>query len=292
MGHAATAFARRWRASGGLLFELGVLTRCRRDTKLSVVNTRTLGGDEISWAVGSVAGFRHLERGLGSQDAIEVRVGEGAWVAVVADGCGSATHSAVGARLGAQLFAERALAASQQRELQPAAIAAQVVEELGRGWLPQLGQHRLQQFLFTTLVAVVTPERVSVWARGDGVVGINSELIRLGPFAGNRPPYLFDCLLGLEAQPSPTFERTLPFGQLHRLVLATDGVLDLAPDELRQLTAAPWNNPDGLRRELFRRSNSRPVVEPKAGRVTYPGRVLADDTSVCVLRRQAVEAAP
>jgi len=60
-------------------------------------------------AGGSVPGRRHRMAGRNNQDAFAWAARDGALVAVVSDGCGSGTHSEVGAQIGARLVVRAAL---------------------------------------------------------------------------------------------------------------------------------------------------------------------------------------
>ncbi|MDF1503681.1 protein phosphatase 2C domain-containing protein, partial [Roseisolibacter sp. H3M3-2] len=78
-------------------------------------------GPPFAWAAGSVAGSDHRRAGRNCQDAVRVLGDADALVAVVADGCGGAPHSEVGAHLLAQLLAVHLLAAA------PAALGGALV---------------------------------------------------------------------------------------------------------------------------------------------------------------------
>ena len=83
----------------------------------------------FEWAAGSVAGRDHRRVGRNSQDAVRVVGDDGALVAVVTDGCGSAPHSEVGAHLLAQLLAVRLLAAAPAVDVEGAPAAARALAE-------------------------------------------------------------------------------------------------------------------------------------------------------------------
>jgi hypothetical protein len=128
-------------------------------------------------AGGTVTGQAHVAAGRNNQDAFSWEMtGEGL-VAVVCDGCGSAPHSEVGAKLGAQLIT-RAAARRLALESDPAKLLEQVRREvLGRLRLLAIGgsgdrpsssggepfaRAVLDYLLFTVVGALVTPR----WATG------------------------------------------------------------------------------------------------------------------------------
>ncbi len=237
-------------------------------SKLHYVRTLSSGQAETFEAAGgSIVGTAHLRAGRNGQDAwAVVRRGQVA-VAVVADGCGSAPHSEVGAKLGAMIAARALLARADA----PAAAATTIVRRL-RAIAATLGDdvERVMHdyFLFTLVAAVITPLRTTILSAGDGLFAINDEVRTLGPFPGNAPPYLGygDTALVTEAQ--------RPTAEVSRVILATDGALQL-PADLRDFARDEllFRNPDGVRRRLFR--YTRP-----------PQPVLDDDTTIVVLRRR------
>lgn len=145
---------------------------------------------------------------------------------------------------------------------------------------PDLGRVVSDYFLFTTIAAVARGEDVVVFAIGDGYASVDGQVIELGPFAENRPPYVGYELLG-RRQPVATVWR----GRAAEIVLASDGAEP--PIELSALCqrSSLFRNRDALRRYLAglnRESISvdwdEEVVERNFGR-------LADDTTLVALRR-------
>jgi len=177
-------------------------------------------------AAASVPGRDHQRLGRNNQDAFALWQGTSHLCAVVADGCGSAPHSEIGARLGARLLAQ-ALA----RKLEPPAIAAPL--PLGDAPLPSGSAAREPGFpdcvetllaeareellaqllpiaralagaedervfaaavrdhlLFTLVGALVGSSGAVLFALGDGALALDGVPISLGPFADNEPPYL------------------------------------------------------------------------------------------------------
>lgn len=227
-------------------------------------------------ALGTVIGGAHRRAGRNGQDGGVIARREDALVAVVTDGCGSARHSEVGAKLGAQIVAQTVLAHCESPR-DWSRIAADVVEQLARVAEPFAGDPVAiaDAFLFTILGAVVTPREVVVFSAGDGLFAINGAVHAIGPYPGNAPPYLGYALLGA-ANPSFTIEYEGAPEDVETLLIATDGA-----EPLLLSGAAPfWSeeaifaNPDALRRRLFL--------------LTRPGAaMLDDDTTMAVIRRAA-----
>lgn len=251
-------------------------------------------------ASASVAGADHLRAGRGSQDAVVVLQRGPFLVALVADGCGAAPHSEVGARLGVLLLGRALL-----RRLEAGAIGAgqllacardELLEELRRLALGLAGGDEGQpllaavrdQLLFTLVGAVVGPEVTHCFALGDGLLCCDGEELRLGPFPDNAPPYLGYRLLEGRLPPGfesgqlelrPLFSR--PTAVLGSLALGTDGALELgglgAPVASLLADDRIFRNPDALRRRLHLLSRGGPGAGP---------RRLSDDTSLVLLRRR------
>ncbi len=273
-------------------------------------------------AGGSVPGRDHLGRGRllvgrNNQDAYGWWGTPQVLAALVADGCGAGAHSEVGAQLSVRL-----LLASLRRHLEPlpadlvadveavtallATVHTEVVAHLG--WLvPQMGDcpdQTIHELLLCTLLgALVTPAHTVIFAIGDGVYILNGQVTRIGPFAGNAPPYLAYALLDAAVGPSELAAAARQFqiltmvstAQVESLLLASDGLLDLLeragellPGRTEPLgpVAQFWedarylHNPDAIRRRLAL-ANSQ-ALRPN-GRV-MPG-LLPDDTTLLVMRR-------
>lgn len=243
----------------------------------------------LELAVGSVAGWGHRRAGRPNQDAARVvRVGDGAAIAVC-DGCGSGRRSELGATLGARLWTE-ALAARLRdgARLDDAALAAVADEVLG-GLAPvaaalggELAEATREHLLFTSVVAAISDDEVTVAAVGDGVVALGDEVHVLGPFADNAPPYLTEAWFGA---PRALAIWRRPRAACARLVLATDGAVPLI-DELDALAALEviYRNPVALERRLRLLADERVDVDWDAHRVTRQRARLDDDTTAVFAR--------
>lgn len=271
---------------------------------------------ELAW--GSVIGRDHVLIGKNNQDACGCHVGADMIVAVVCDGCSGGRHSEVGAKLGARLLVEalrRQLAPALQDErvwrvaaslagLTPGETAERSPANLNDAGLwesarravlrhlglivKRMGGHPAQtihdHFLFTTVGVVVTPRQTALFSLGDGLIALNGELLRLGPFPDNQPPYLGYALDGRIAGRFPKdalrfqVHHVLPTDDVRCLLIGTDGAEDLLKlGPLRPFWEDDrcFNNPDMVRRRLV-----------QAGK--EPG-LLPDDTTLVVIRRKPGE---
>jgi serine/threonine protein phosphatase PrpC len=261
-------------------------------------------------AAGSVAGREHTRTGKNNQDAFAWDSLDDAIVAVICDGCGSASHSEVGAQIGARivvatlvrqlrcsqgLVAEGFWAIVQRRIL---TRLRSLAHSLGGSW-----EKTVQQYLlFTILGAVITPAETTVFGVGDGIFAINGIVYPLGPFAHNAPPYLAYHLSPPPDLPLPSIQvhYQLPTADLQTLLLGSDGILDLKaaaqqllpgkPEpvgDLCQFWQAPYfRNPDRVRRRLS--LINREVHQPDWSQqqlVKQPG-LLPDDTTLVSIRRR------
>ena len=193
----------------------------------------------ISRAVAQGRDHRRLHRD--GQDGAAVAVSEDGLGLAVTDGCGSARHSEVGARLGAAWLAENA----------PAHLAGfptgdEGAQALERGLVTYLGAIATgitadprrrdaivyDLLLFSFVCGVVTDERVVVVGRGDGLVVHDGVLHVLDPGPGNTPSYVAYELSADEALRKDR-TRVVVDAKTHAstsLLLATDGLLPLASD--------------------------------------------------------------
>jgi hypothetical protein len=228
-------------------------------------------------ASGSVVGASHLRAGRNGQDGCATITDGDITVIVVTDGCGSAPHSEVGAKLGARIVA---------RELLACAIAGRPWSDAATNVADQLAavaitigddrdQAILDYLLFTIVAAVVTPQSTTILSAGDGVFALNGARTLIGPFAGNAPPYLAYSLLD-GVCPTFTVEAENATTDVKSILIGTDGAAPLAEDALFPFCSddAIFRNPDAIRRRLFL------LTRPRA-------TLLDDDTTLIVMRRVA-----
>jgi hypothetical protein len=255
---------------------------------------------DFEFAKGSVQGGDHRLPGKNCQDAVCVLEDERCLVAVVADGCGECPHSEVGAQLGAELAAQTvfALLGSSGR-LDWEEVRVRLLQDL-EDILGKFGRSRSQvvgdYFLYTLLIAVVTPEWSEFVGIGDGYCLVNGVALPLGPFPDNRPPYLAYALVSTSLEPGLLkfqTHATLSTSELTSFVIGTDGCEKLAgaaglpfpgKPELVPPVSALWQNdrffrnPDNVRRHLT-------LVNGGARAIGAVGH-LKDDTTLVVARRR------
>jgi hypothetical protein len=250
-------------------------------------------------AGGSVTGRSHTLSGRANQDAWHARAEGEHLVAVVADGCGSGAHSEVGAQLGARIAAAALLRRlAEGAALDDGALWEALRDDVLAALRPvalaaggRLADVVSEMFLFTLVGVAVRGERGCVFAAGDGVAAIDGEVVRLGPFPGDAPPYLGYGLLGREGAPRLAVVRAFD-GEARTILVGTDGAAALADLGDGGSFRALWEeerhfrNRDALRRTLalYNREEVRPNWAER--RLERRRGSLEDDATVVVLKRQ------
>lgn len=169
-------------------------------------------------ASGTVCGRSHA-RSRGAEGRMRAWFGGGGGeeiVAVVTDGCGSGEQSEVGAWMGAHVVAtavERGIEEGMSLEGESLWESARrrTVETLARTARDMGGcdEETVKRFfLFTVVGLAISGGRACVFAAGDGLVAVNGEVLRLGPFAGNAPPYIGHALMPGLLGPAPDIMRS------------------------------------------------------------------------------------
>jgi hypothetical protein len=258
-------------------------------------------------AGGTVTGRSHALSERGNQDAYTWLSRPGSLVAVVCDGCGSGAHSEVGAQLGARLVVEglsRRLAEGASLDA-PGLWTSLRDEVLGalRGVAVAMGGRLAETvseyFLFTVVGVALAGESGCVFACGDGVLAVDGEITRLGPFPGNEPPYLGYGLLDRPA--ALDVVRAFPAAGVRSILVGTDGATDLEDFAFRALPGGGgevgglgqfweddrhFQNRDSIRRRLslINRDVVRPVWDERR-LARQPGH-LGDDATLVVIRRK------
>ncbi len=256
-------------------------------------------------AFGSVVGRTHSLMGRANQDAVVVRSNESNVALVVSDGCGSATHSEVGAWFFANVLAT-ALSQTKGAEM----IEPHYATKLQRQLLSHMQQLALtmgndvaetvrEYFLFTLIAAVIADDHAAVFVLGDGLVSINGSVSTFGPFAGNAPPYLGHIFMGKEE--SFTLFRSMRTTEVDSIVIATDGACEwdtlchqCLPGENERVGPLGqfinedkfFNHPDQLRRKLARMNRVVNRPDWEARRFEKQPALLEDDTTFATLRRR------
>lgn len=274
--------------------------------------------DGFQIAGASVPGMDHIKPGESgwnnNQDAFCWSASPRHLVAVVCDGCSSHARSEVGAGIGAQIIVNVAsdvlLPAVQTSGV--AAIAAEaflriLMEEtlnriaiIARSMGGSFKDVIEEQFLFSTIGVIMTPETTFIFSCGDGVYAINGTVTTLGPYPGNEPPYLAYNLAPRAKGASPAFTTELVYSTkaVQSLLIGTDGVTDLInaatlPMPVGGKPVGPlsqfwennlfFTNPDAVRRKLAK-TNCETVVEGHIKR-----GLLRDDTTLVTIRRTPID---
>jgi hypothetical protein len=267
-------------------------------------------------AGGSVPGRAHVAAGRNNQDAFcWVSTGEGL-VAAVCDGCGSGSHNEVGAQVGARLVAHAA-ARLLSSGLDIPELLEQVRQEVlarlrllatemstGAGPSPASTHASFYRtvsdyFLFTVVGLIITADRATTFSIGDGLIVINGDRHRLGPFANNEPPYIGYALLprgagsGSSEHLAFRIHRPVPVDEIRSLLLGTDGAVDLDGMADRAVHGGAegigplsqfWTDDRFFRNsDMVRRRLTIINRGPRGG-------VMSDDTTLVVVRRRAPEA--
>lgn len=242
--------------------------------------------NEIEIACGSVAGALHRRLGRPNQDAAHVVQTPHGTAIAVCDGCGSGARSEIGAAVGARLWT--AAIAEQLATGAPvdfAAIAATVLERLAvvAAALGERAEVTRDHLLFTSLCAAITDDELVVAAIGDGVIGLGDEVVVLGPFADNQPPYLTEAWFGVTHPPVVWRRLRRDVGSV---MLATDGAVPISRDGFADLTAADvlYRNRVALTRRLGLLADDRIEIDWDAHRTVRHAALLDDDTTVVLAR--------
>lgn len=288
----------------------------------------------FEFANASIIGRDHVIDAKNNQDGRQVYAADDLFVGVVCDGCGSQPHSEVGATLGANWLVSATVRAMRNFPLLQDASAYDVAAiVLPSVWENDVRQPVLQQlrsaaesmrldekssfsalierhYLFTAVVAIVTPAITQVVAIGDGVAFVNGEQTKMGPFPKNAPPYL---AYGLTNEQGSSDERfwfkpiaSLPTAELQSFLIGTDGVdyLIAAAEKNFPYAQQPvgpisqvwtedrfFKNKDMARRHLARCNPSPSVLKNLPGNATTTDQgLLKDDTTIVAGRRKKAEA--
>ncbi len=264
-------------------------------------------------AGGSVQGKEHRRIGRNNQDAWVSVETDGYLLVALADGCGSSQNSEVGAQLGVRLAA-RIMAAELEKfgRINYSRVNRVLVNELR--WLTkQLGGDPLtairNYLLFTLVGAVITPETAEFFSFGDGVIGVNGQVIEIETQGSihNAPAYPAYQLLDpetLQIDPQELefqVQFSLPTYLLESFVVGTDGVSELiAAQELtlpgKAQLVGPisqlweddrwFSNPDNLQRYLNMLNRESVKIDREQISITRDLGRLTDDTTVVVGRQR------
>lgn len=272
--------------------------------------------DQFELAGGSVIGREHLRVGKNNQDAYFWSVTDAGIVAVVCDGCSGAIHSEVGAKLGARMAVTTIQAFLKKHSPLHREVFYQdsVWKSVQHSLLDQLGEVAVflggdrstavrNYLLFTMVGVVITPVTTAVFALGDGVIAINEELIHLGPFSNNAPPYLAYGLM--EEMDATAFNlktvHAIPTAHVQSLLIGTDGVNDVVQAAEQPLPGRSetvgkltqfwqddryFHNPDQVRRRLTLMNHTATTIDMQTQQSIRHSGLLPDDTTLIVIRRK------
>ncbi|MDO8571961.1 MAG: protein phosphatase 2C domain-containing protein [bacterium] len=276
-------------------------------------------------AFGSVRGRDHAQKN--NQDAYCVYQDSGVLVGIVSDGCSSGHASEAGAHLGASLLTRELH--SEIRDSCIQICAPRYVPKLLSERLGALKRNIINRFnvlgaggsmssfvndylLFTTVGVICTPGWSAFFSLGDGIVVINGEIIRLGPFPENAPPYLAYGLVETSLQESDpellefNLIRVMSSSDLQSFLIGTDGVTDLMDVEERKIPGKEdvvgplsqfwkedryFKNSDMVRRRLAMISSESVRIDhdSEISRLKKEPGLLKDDTTLIVGRRRKGE---
>lgn len=270
---------------------------------------------------GSIVGRDHYQNKYNNQDAFHIEK-SGDFIAIaVCDGCGDktvASFSEVGAQIAARLLSHSILAYAKTYSEGNISISddATYFWELIRQEVlanirficRQMGDDLLEvvskYFLFTSLAVLITPDLAQFVSIGDGVMFVNGEETKIGPFPNNMPPYLGYALLKTSMDSSLIrfqIQKTLPTSELLSFVLATDGLSELvtAEETIVPTSKNPvgpisqfwendlyFKNPFALTRRLNVINKDRQTLDFDKGKINLELGLLHDDTTLVVGRRK------
>lgn len=269
-------------------------------------------------ASGSIIGTEHVGRGRlligqNNQDSCFGWQDDRLTIMVVTDGCGSSKVSEFGAHFGAKVLVRFirhwAFDVSPDNpvfwdKIQQGLLSeiGQVAKMLGGNFSEIINDY----FLFSIVGAIISQDFTWIFSFGDGVYAVNGDLVILGPFAGNAPPYLAYYLLDPEIFPSLGYPgkfqvlKRLLTAELNTLLLGTDGVEGFVSSSIKKLPGREelvgplsqfweqdryFTNPDNIRRRLAL-VNSFHIGTSADGQVVRTSGLLFDDTTLMTCRRK------
>lgn len=260
---------------------------------------------------GTIMGRDHVIAGRNNQDAYYVYESDNCIIALVADGCSEGKYSEVGARLGVRLFARAILHNYREKNFWEK-VRQDVLTNLHKSAQAMggnLSQVINDYFLFTVVGIFLDDFGARFFSVGDGMFFVNDEMIRLGPFPNNAPPYLCYELIGTSLSYlhpellKIELHKEIPASHLISCLIGTDGVVDLAAVARRNIPGKSeligsvsqfwtedryFTNRDMVRRRLS--LINRESIKPDWGNklmLREPG-LLPDDTTLIAIRRKVL----
>ena len=261
-------------------------------------------------AGGSIIGTEHVRTGKNNHDDFFWDKNEKILIGLACDGCGSGKHSEVGSKIGSRLIANSFLhlckpeAAVPWERIRHDVIAQ--IQILTTAMGGSFSQTINDYFLFTVVGALITSQASYLFSIGDGFIAVNGEIIRVGPFANNTPPYLAYELVSSSIDRDLLkfhVHKTIGTEEVQSILIGTDGVFDLENSEEKKIPGKEdlvghisqfwqdkryYNNPDMIRRSLslINRCVTRiPRGEDSSLKIQHENGLLPDDTTIVAIRR-------
>ena len=225
---------------------------------------------------GTQIGSAHVHAGKNNQDGWAIYQDQQIAIAIVADGCGSAPHSEVGAKLGSKLLCEIIRESATDYSLDWEAISDKFlwqIRAIADIMTTDVIQALHDYFLFTVVGCVITPLSGYIFFAGDGYYALNGNLCELPAMQGNHPSYLTLSLLNPQFPARLTINQEIHNQAIDSILLATDGFSEVANQEIiADFIDNPKyrKNPDCIRRKLY-------LLQKEIG--------LADDTTLIIIKR-------
>jgi hypothetical protein len=196
--------------------------------------------DIFECASGSIIGRHHTDIGMNNQDSFSIIEGGENIVAVVCDGCSGGQHSEVGSNLGASMVASELSACG----LDGTKDVAYTLERVRRLVVDRINlivhnsgmpivEAVSNLFLFTIVAAIVGRNNTFIISIGDGLYSINDNVVEIGPFENNAPPYIAYSIvqeyLSNDKKKDLGFcvNEIIPTHEVESLLIGTDGICDL-----------------------------------------------------------------
>ncbi|GEM_PF-4980717 len=171
----------------------------------------------------TIQGFTHRNLEYNNQDSVLVIENDKFIIGLIADGCGSAPNSEVGAQLGLKYLSKRIserINSNWKKDLK---------EDLQNYSMELANLHSnnpqkfINDFLLYTVIGFVAKDNIlTVFSYGDGVIIIDTDIEIIDQ--NNKPKYINNELIGNEA--GEFVFKQITFDK-QRIVLGSDGLIDL-----------------------------------------------------------------
>lgn len=279
---------------------------------------------------GTTIGKEHRWDVRNNQDGSCCYISDEMLIAVVCDGCSESQHSEVGAQIGARLLVNAIFQTintffqnpkfpvkfpiRNSSEIQSSSFwwilkenVLENIKNISEKIENNAGQTIKDFFVFTIVGALLFREQAVFFSFGDGIIAVNGEIQKIGPFEDNEPPYIAYGLVknSFATKHSDLMQfqihKSLPVGEVQSFLIGTDGVTDLiesagkkmpGKNELVGPLSQFWEkddyfkNPDSVRRKLS--LVNREIVKINQTEVSLERETghLKDDTTIIVGRRK------